>query len=191
MVGDNACLLEPGRGLRPGRFGAAGLLRGFDIAADPRSLNPLFLNPDAASVEQQLARLVFEPFIDLDPRGRPEPALLREIPTVANGGLSIDGRTIRYRLRRGVQWSDGRPVTSRDVIFTLRAILDPRNPVRTHEGYDLIDRAEAPDAQTAVFHLKRAWAPAVMTYFSYGFTPQFVLPEHVLAAQAPLIRASF
>ncbi len=82
-------------------------------------------------------------------------------------------------------------MTSRDVIFTLRAILDPRNPVRTHEGYDLIDRAEAPDARTVVFHLKRAWAPAVMTYFSYGFTPQFVLPEHVLAAQAPLIRAAF
>ncbi len=163
----------------------------FDIAADPRNLNPLFLNPDAASVEQQLARLVFEPFIDLDPRGQPEPALLREIPTVANGGLSTDGRTIRYRLRRGVRWSDGKPVTSRDVIFTLRAILDPRNPVRTHEGYDLIDRAETPDAQTAVFHLKRAWAPAVMTYFSYGFTPQFVLPEHVLAAQVPLARASF
>ena len=101
MVGDNACLLEPGRGLRPGRFGRPASSVSFDIAADPRNLNPLFLNPDAASVEQQLARLVFEPFIDLDPRGRPQPALLREIPTVANGGLSIDGRTIRYRLRSG------------------------------------------------------------------------------------------
>jgi peptide/nickel transport system substrate-binding protein len=163
----------------------------FDVAADPRTLNPLFLNPDASSVEQQLARLVFEPFVDLDPQGHPVPALLAQIPTVANGGLSADGRTIRYRLRPAVLWSDGRPVTSRDVIFTLRAILDPRNPVRTHEGYDLIDRAQAPDAHTVVFHLKRAWAPAVMTYFSYGFTPQFVLPAHVLDTQASLVRASF
>ncbi len=163
----------------------------FDLAADPQNLNPLFLNPDAASVEQQVARLVFEPFIDLDSRGRPVPALLEGIPTRANGGLFADGRTIRYRLRRGVRWSDGVPVTAGDVLFTLRAILDPHNPVRSQEGYDLIDRAAALDSRTVVLHLKRAWAPAVMTYFSYGFSPQFVLPEHVLRAERPLARAAF
>ena len=163
----------------------------FDLATDPTSLNPLFLHPDAASVEQQVARLAFEPFIDLDERGRPQPALLREIPTVGNGGLSADGRTITYRLRPGVRWSDGRQVTSADVLFTLHAILDPRNPVRSHEGYDLIDRATAPNAQTVVFHLKRPWAPAVMTYFSYGTSAQFVLPAHVLQQQQPLAQAPF
>jgi peptide/nickel transport system substrate-binding protein len=163
----------------------------FDLAADPRNLNPLFLTPDAASVEQQAARLAFEPFIDLDARGRARPALLREIPTRANGGLSADGRTIRYRLRPGVRWSDGRPVTAADVLFTLRAILDPRNPVRSHEGYELIDRAAASGPTTVVVHLRRAWAPAVATFFSSGFAPQFVLPEHVLATQAPLERAAF
>jgi peptide/nickel transport system substrate-binding protein len=163
----------------------------FDLAADPRNLNPLFLNPDAASVEQQVARLAFEPFIDLDARGRAEPELLREIPTRANGGLSPDGRTIRYHLRSGIEWSDGWPLTSADVLFTLGAILDPRNPVRSHEGYDLIDRAYARGSQTVVFHLRRTWAPAVMTYFSYGFSPQFVLPAHVLASQTPLERAAF
>ncbi len=169
---------------------AAGTVR-FDLAADPRNLNPLFLTPDAASVEQQVARLAFEPFIDLDARGRARPALLREIPTRANGGLSADGRTIRYRLRPGVRWSDGRPVTAADVLFTLRAILDPRNPVRSHEGYELIDRAAASGPTTVVVHLRRAWAPAVATFFSSGFAPQFVLPEHVLASQAPLERAAF
>jgi peptide/nickel transport system substrate-binding protein len=162
----------------------------FDLAADPRSLNPLFLNPDAASVEQQLARLAFEPFIDLDGRGRPQPELLAEIPTRTNGGLSADGRTIVYRLR-SMRWSDGRPVTAADVLFTLRAILDPNNPVRSHEGYDLIDRAQARGSRTVIFYLKRAWAPAVMSYFSYGFAPQFVLPAHVLESQAPLARAAF
>jgi peptide/nickel transport system substrate-binding protein len=163
----------------------------FDISSDPRNLNPLFLTPDAASVEEQLARLAFEPFIDLDGRGRPHPALLAEIPTRANGDLSADGRTIRYRLRSGVEWSDGLPVTAADVLFTLRAILDPRNPVRSHEGYDLIDAAYARGAHTVIVHLKRAWAPAVTTYFSYGLEPQFVLPEHVLRGQAPLSVAQF
>ncbi|MBV9333949.1 MAG: hypothetical protein JO146_08060, partial [Candidatus Eremiobacteraeota bacterium] len=163
----------------------------FDLAADPRTLNPLFLAPDAAVVELQVARLSFEPFIDLDARGRPQPELLREIPTPRNGGLSADGRTIRFRLRPGVEWSDGRPVTAADVLFTLKAILDPQNPVRSHEGYDLIDRAQSPDPLTVVLHLKRAWAPAVLTYFSYGFSPQFVLPAHVLRSQTPLDRAAF
>lgn len=163
----------------------------FDVAADPANLNPLFAHTDAGNVEGQLAHLAFEPFFDLDAHGTPVPELLATLPTVANGGLSRDGRTIVYRLRPGVRWSDGVPLTSRDVIFTLHAILDPRNPVGSHEGYDLIDRAEAPDAHTVRFHLRRAWAPAVATFFTYGTSPQYVLPEHVLAKAGPLATAAF
>jgi peptide/nickel transport system substrate-binding protein len=170
--------------------GAPGTLT-FAIAADPSSLNPLFIHPDAALVELQVARLAFEPFVDLDAGGRPVPALLDRIPTLANGGISRDGRTITYHLRRGVRWSDGEPVTSDDVLFTLGAILDPRNPVRSTQGYDLIDRARAIDSHTVVFHLKHAWAPAALAYFSYGITPQFVLPAHVLRAQGGLAQSPF
>jgi peptide/nickel transport system substrate-binding protein len=163
----------------------------FNLAADPTTLDPLFMHPDASSVEQQVDRLLFEPFIDIDSEGRPIPELLREIPTLQNGGISPDGRTIRYHLRANVRWSDGVPVTSADVLFTLKAILDPRNPVRSLEGYDLIDRAWAPDAHAVIFHLRHAWAPAVMTYFSYGFSPQFVLPAHALRVVAPLEESPF
>ncbi len=163
----------------------------FAIAADPTTLNPLFLTPDAASVDQQVARLLFEPFVDLDARGRLVPVLLREIPTRKNGGISADGRTITYHLRPGVRWSDGVPVTSADVLFTLRAILNPRNPVRTREGYDSIDRAVAPNASTVILHLRKPWAPAVATFFSYGIEPYAVVPAHVLARVRSLRTASF
>jgi peptide/nickel transport system substrate-binding protein len=171
---------------------APGVAR-FDLAADPLSLNPLFLHQDAASVEQQVARLAFLPFLDLDARGRFVPELLERVPTVANGDVSPDGRTIVFRLRPGVRWSDGLPVTSGDVLWTLHAIMDPRNPVPSREGYDLIDHAWAPNALTVVFHLRRAWAPAATTLFSYGFRPQFVLPAHVLRSplQQPLAQAPF
>jgi peptide/nickel transport system substrate-binding protein len=162
----------------------------FDLAADPRTLNPLLANPDAATVEAQLARLSFEPFIDVDAQGRLVPCLLTSIPTRGDGDLSVDGRTIRYHLR-AVRWSDGVPVTADDVLFTLRAILDPRNAVRSHEGYDLIDRAYAPDARTVVLHLRHAWAPAVATYFSSGLVTFYVLPAHAVRAQGPLGRAPF
>jgi peptide/nickel transport system substrate-binding protein len=163
----------------------------FDLSSDPANLNPLFLHQDAASVEQQAARLAFEPFIDFDQSGREIPQLLLRVPSVANGDLSRDGRTIVYRLRPHVRWSDGAPVTSDDVLFTLHAILDPRNPVPSREGYDLIDRARARGAHVVIFHLKHAWAPAVDTFFSYGYRPQFVLPAHVLRSQEPLGQAPF
>ncbi len=163
----------------------------FNLAADPANLNPLFAHQDASSVEQQLARLVFEPFIDIDERGRSSPALLAVIPTRENGGVSTDGRTLTYRLRKGARWQDGYPVTASDVIFTLEAILDKNNPVRSHSGYDLIDKASSPSPSVVVFHLRRAWAPAVQSFFSYGLAPQFVLPKHVLERQRPLSSAPF
>jgi peptide/nickel transport system substrate-binding protein len=183
--------LGAGCGGRAGGPSADARVVRFDLSADPATLNPLFAHADAAEVEQQLAHLAFEPFFDLDARGRPVPELLERIPTIANGGLSRDGRTITYRLRRGVLWSDGVPVTSADVLFTLRAILDPANPVASREGYDLIDQALAPDAHTVQLRLRRSWAPAVATFFAYGTSPQYVLPAHVLARQHPLAEAAF
>ncbi len=192
--------LWPGAALLALAFAATGCGRAspppvptvrFDVASDPANLNPLFAHADAGNVEQSLAHLAFEPFFDVDPRGRPVPELLREMPSLANGGLSPDGRTLVYHLRPGVRWSDGVPVTAKDVLFTLRAILDPANPVASHEGYDRIDRADAPNPLTVRFHLREAWAPAVSTFFTYGTSPQYVLPEHVLATQGPLGRAAF
>ncbi len=146
---------------------------------------------DAGNVEQQLAHLAFEPFFDIDARGRPVPELLTEIPTIHNGGVSADGRTLVYHLRPGVRWSDGVPLTARDVLFTLAAIRDPHNPIGSRAGYELIDRADAPSSHTVRFHLARAWAPAVATFFTYGTSPQYVLPEHVLSKERPLARAAF
>ncbi|MBD5606792.1 MAG: peptide ABC transporter substrate-binding protein [Candidatus Eremiobacteraeota bacterium] len=162
----------------------------FDVASDPANLNPLFAHADAGNVDQTLAHLAFEPFFDLDASGTAVPELVTAVPSTANGGISADGRTITYHLRH-VAWSDGVAVTAGDVLYTLRAILDPANPVASHEGYDLIDRADSPDAHTVRFHLSRPWAPAVSTFFTYGTSPQYVLPQHVLAAQGPLFRAAF
>lgn len=163
----------------------------FAIAADPQTLDPLFAHADAGGVEQQLARLAFEPFIDVDERGRLVPVLLERIPTVENGDLSRDGRTIVYRLRRGVRWHDGVPVSARDVLFTLHAIVDPRNPVRARTGYDRVARAEQLDPRTVRITLREAWAPAVATLFGYGTAPQYVLPAHLLEHEARLDRAPF
>jgi peptide/nickel transport system substrate-binding protein len=163
----------------------------FALASDPQSLDPLFAHVDANSVEQQVARLAFEPFIDVDERGVSVPVLLDRIPTVANGGVSRDGRVITYHLRPGVRWQDGVPVTAHDVIWTLHAILDNRNPVRSRAGYDRIANAEALDDRTVRVTLKQPWAPVVATLFSYGTAPQYVLPAHLLEREPNLVTSAF
>lgn len=163
----------------------------FDLPADPATLDPLFAHVDANSVEGQVARLAFEPFVDIDARGRSIPVLLARVPTLANGDLSRDGRVITYRLRRNVRWQDGERVTARDVLFTLRAIVDARNPVRSREGYDRIARSERLDDYTVRITLRSPWAPAVATFFSYGTAPQYVLPAHVLEGHANLAADAF
>ncbi|MEA2690469.1 MAG: peptide/nickel transport system substrate-binding protein [Candidatus Eremiobacteraeota bacterium] len=163
----------------------------FALAADPQSLDPLFAHVDANSVEQQVARLAFEPFIDVDEHGAPVPVLLDRVPTVENGGVSRDGRSITYHLRRGVRWEDGVAVTAHDVVWTLHAILDDRNAVRSRAGYDRVAKAEALDDRTVRVTLKEPWAPAVATLFSYGTAPQYVLPSHLLEKEARLEQSAF
>jgi peptide/nickel transport system substrate-binding protein len=160
----------------------------FNISEDPHSLDPILAQNDD---EHQVARLMFDLLLDVDDKGRLVPALAIAVPTRANGGVSADGRTIVYRLRRGVVWQDGAPFTSHDVRFTWQAILNRRNDVPSTHGYDLITAVETPDALTAVIHLRHAWAPAVATFFTYGATPMEILPAHLLEHSASLRGSSF
>lgn len=160
----------------------------FNISEDPHSLNPLLSQSDD---EQQLARLMFDLLIDVDPRGKPIPALAAVIPSAANGGVSRDGLIITYHLRHGVRWQDGKALTSHDVWFTWRALVDPRNEVASTRGYDLIASLDTPDPYTAVVRLKHPWAPAVSTFFTYGEHPVPIVPAHLLEGRGPLRSALF
>ncbi|MEI6667759.1 MAG: ABC transporter substrate-binding protein [Acidobacteriota bacterium] len=68
---------------------------------------------------------------DFNIRTRPAPDLALELPTLANGGISADGRTYTFHLRRGVRW-DSRPpreVTAHDVVRAFKLFCNPVNPV--------------------------------------------------------------
>ena len=53
--------------------------------------------------------MVLEPLVHYDENGNMVPVLVEEIPTVENGGVASDLRSITYRIRKDVQWSDGTP----------------------------------------------------------------------------------
>ena len=108
------------------------------------------------------------------------PALAAVVPSHANGGISGDGRTITYHLRRGVRWHDGAAFTSRDVAASFRAVMDPRSTVQSRHGYDVVERVETPDVATVRFRLKRPFAPFVGTVFAESDAPYYLAPAHLL-----------
>ena len=86
-----------------------------------------------------------EYLIDVDDKGEYVPVLVEAVPTEENGGVSPDGLTITYKLKKGIKWSDGAPFTAADVKFTWEALVNPKNLVKSRSGYELIESVDTPD----------------------------------------------
>ncbi len=155
----------------------AGVLR-VAVNEEPKNLDSLL---SGTTTEIFIDRFMFEPLLSADPRGNPVPMLAAVVPTQANGGIAPDGLTIRYRLRRDVYWTDGVPVTARDVIWSWKAIENPNNDVVSRHGYDDVRSIDAPDPHSVVVHLNRPFAPFVNTFFAESDQPYDVMPAHALA----------
>ncbi len=84
------------------------------------------------------------------------PILAKEIPTAANGGIAADGKSVTWKLKDGVKWSDGTPFTSADVKATWQYIMKPETGATTTSNYSNIVDIETPDATTAKITFKNA-----------------------------------
>jgi peptide/nickel transport system substrate-binding protein len=146
---------------------------------DVSTLNPAF-NSDL--VLAWMSELTMAYLIRYDHDNKPIPELATAVPTLQNGGIAPDGRTIVFHLRKGVRWSDGAPFNADDVAFSTRVILDPKTNVVSRDGWDQIVRIDEPDKYTVVFHLKAPYSPFLATYFSTGGANPAILPKHLLAS---------
>ena len=88
--------------------------------------------------------------------------------------ISPDGLTYTFHLHEGTEFHDGKPVTSKDVAFSLG--LSKANHPMGKSMFALVDRVETPDKYTAVIKLKKSH-PALMTALAAPLLP--ILPEHV------------
>ena len=140
------------------------------IYQEPENLNTYI---GVQTVITYVHRPFAEYLIDVNERGEYVPVLAAEVPSVENGGVSKDGLTITYKLKKGVKWSDGKPFTSADVKFTWEALINPKNLVKSRSGYELIESVETPDDYTAVVKYREYYAP-----YLTRFAP--VLPKHIL-----------
>jgi peptide/nickel transport system substrate-binding protein len=146
-------------------------------AADPKNLNPMI---DSSQPTLELSMFVFSYAVRYDEHSRPVPDALSEIPTIANGDVSRDGLTLRYKLRHNILFHDGVPLTCRDLRFTWQAVMNPHNNVQTTTGYDQIKDVDCRDPYVAVVHMKHVYAPYLQQLWGVnGNAP--ILPEHLLA----------
>ncbi len=128
-----------------------------------------------------LSSMTMAYLIKWDEQNRPYPELATEIPTQANGGVSKDGLTITFHLRKGVRWSDGAPFNADDVVFSTKVVLNPDNNEVGRLGWDLITKIDEPDKYTVVYHMRKPYSPFIETFFSTAGANPCILPKHLLA----------
>lgn len=98
------------------------------------------------------------------------------VPYMADGPARVTTKpfTVTVRIKKKARWSDGRPVTADDYIFTWRQIINPKNEIASRSGWDSVSRAIKVNAKTVKFVFKRPYAPWKV------MLTQAVYPKHAL-----------
>jgi peptide/nickel transport system substrate-binding protein len=129
---------------KPTRRGGGGLLRLLWWQA-PTLLNPHF---GVGQKDLDAARIFYEPLAALDQDGRLVPILAAEIPSLDNGGVAADGRSVTWKLKRNVRWHDGKPFTADDVVFNWEYATDPATAAVSSGLYKDLKQVEKLDPYT-------------------------------------------
>jgi peptide/nickel transport system substrate-binding protein len=156
-------------------------------AEEPDSLNLMYAHSAASD---EVSGLLFSFLLRYDRDGNYVPDLATVVPTLGNGGISRDEKTIVVHLRKGVVWADGAPLTAADWLFTYRAATNPRNNVKTRYGWDAIASTTTPDPHTIVIHLKHP-STSVLGILAMGGAGYPPMPAHLLATLPNLNGADF
>jgi peptide/nickel transport system substrate-binding protein len=138
------------------------------------------LNPHFATgtKDQDGSRIFYEPLASWDPDGNLATTLAAEIPTAQNGGLAKDGKSVTWKLKKGVTWHDGKPFTADDCVFTWEYIADPATASVSIGSYKDI-KVEKVDSHTIKVVFSKPtpfWADAFVGVRG------MILPKHLFAA---------
>ena len=108
------------------------------------------------------------------------PILAAEIPSVANGGVLEGGKVVRWRLKKGVTWHDGKPFTADDVVFTWEFARDPASACVTIAVYKDVTVTKVDDYTVLVSFKKPTpfWATAFVA------AEGMIIPKHLFGPYA-------
>ncbi|OIQ01035.1 MAG: peptide-binding protein [Zetaproteobacteria bacterium CG06_land_8_20_14_3_00_59_53] len=88
--------------------------------------------------------------------------------------VAKDNLSIRFKLRQGLKWTDGKPLTSADCAFTLKLLLDEHTQSAYKSDYVKVIRVETADALSFTVYYDEPYSPALSSW-----TGLAILPEHV------------
>ncbi len=155
------------------------------MSQEPDTLHPYV---GSMAVSRQVQYAIFEPLVNtLDYDFQPN--LIESLPKLENGGAKIDDKgtpdtkddvmTVTFKLKQGIKWCDGQPVTSRDILFTYKMAMDPKSGITSRTILNKIDKVDTPDDYTVVVTYKPGETYSL--YFQY-LPPNGsgLLPEHTL-----------
>ncbi|MDB5040714.1 MAG: ABC-type transporter, periplasmic subunit [Candidatus Eremiobacteraeota bacterium] len=145
--------------------------------SDPKNLNPAFAS---ATPTLELSALLFSYAVRYDDHAKPVPDAVSEVPSLANGDVSRDGLTIKYKLRHGIVWHDGiGELTCADMRSTWKMMVNPKNIIDTTVGWDAIKDLDCRDPYVAVVHMKHVYAWFLQQLWGVnGNSP--ILPAHII-----------
>jgi len=123
------------------------------IAADAPSLDP---HQEQTFATMQMVAPLYSTLIQIDPLQYPK--VIGDAAT--EWKIAPDGLTYTFKIRQGIRFHDGSPLTAADVKATYDKIVFPPPGVRSirKNAYAAIGSIEAPDPATVVFKLKHVSA---------------------------------
>ena len=142
------------------------------IGEGPKTFNP-WNSKDATS--SSLSELMFDSLVTTNAyTGEVEPKLAKSF------SVSQDGKKYTFKLRKGLKWSDGKPITAKDVYFTYKTIVfDGFGNTSTRDAMLIegeLPEIFMPDNYTVVFTTKKPFAP-FLRQLSVPIAPKHVFEQ--------------
>jgi peptide/nickel transport system substrate-binding protein len=124
--------------------------------------------------------LMLEPLMNYLPDGSIIPRLVEQVPTVDNGLLAPDLTGVTFKLKPGILWSDGEPLTAEDIQFTWEWVTNPENASVSIGYWNVIANIEVVDDLTAQVTFNNANVNWFVPFTGTGYA--LIIPKHVLGA---------
>ncbi len=124
------------------------------MSQEPRNLT----FADTSSAANRIRSLIEDKLVGRDDNDNLFPLNAWYVPTLENGGARFIGQgddrylQVKYKLRQGIKWSDGKELTSNDAIFAYRLMLAPGATVPNRSEYQKLLNIDNPDKYTIIYN---------------------------------------
>jgi peptide/nickel transport system substrate-binding protein len=157
--------------------------------SDPTIFTPGFITDTASNIP---SNMMYEDLLNQRQDGTLTPGVAKSVPKVESDGL-----TYRFELRQDVMWSDGKPLTSDDALFSYN-LQSPGSPynyraINTRNWPDLekyVASVTAPDKYSLVVKTKVPYGPFLTNYTLYPL-PKHVMEQAAISNPADFKKADF